>query len=417
MNTYICTECGWKISTNEVQYLCPIDKSVLDICIDFINIDSTFWTDDTEGGWDKSIWRYGQVIPTDVPPDSSGIVRHLGGTPFFRCPAIEEKKGPTVFIKDDTVMPSGSLKDRASAVVVADAIARKYSGIITASTGNAGVALAAMGAAANIATIILVPRSTPQAKISQMIAYGGNVILVEGSYSEAFDLVIEIVDEHGIYCRNTAYNPLTIHGKKTVSYEIAEQLGSIACQSGAHTFIAPDVILVPVGDGNIISGVYYGFNDLLEMGLIKSIPKLYGVQVSGSNAVAASFRRGDESVKGIIASTKADSISADRPADGNRALRSVISSTGGFVTVDEDDIDNCVLQLASRTGVFAEKSASIVYGGLQILYEQGVVDETDKVVLLVTGNGLKTLNNKSEVELPTIDVNIGQLTEIISSII
>tara|TARA_Y100001970_G_scaffold291288_1_gene427865 strand:+ start:1725 stop:2978 length:1254 start_codon:yes stop_codon:yes gene_type:complete len=417
MNTYICNECGWRVSTSEVQYVCPIDKGVLDICIDFSNIDGTLWTKDTESSWDKSIWRYAQVIPTDVPPDSSGIVRHLGGTPFFRCPAIEGEKGPSVFIKDDTLMPSGSLKDRASAVVVADAIARKSPGIITASTGNAGVALAAMGAAANIATIILVPRSTPQAKISQMIAYGGNVILVEGSYSEAFDLVVEIVDEHGIYCRNTAYNPLTIHGKKTVSYEIAEQLGCIERESVEYGFVAPDVVLVPVGDGNIISGVYYGFKDLLELGLIKSIPKLYGVQVSGSNAVAAAFRRGDKSVKGIIASTKADSISADRPADGNRALRSVINSGGDFVTVDEDDIDSCVLQMASRTGVFAEKSASVVYGGLQILYEEGVIGETEKVVLLVTGNGLKTLNNEVEIDLPIIDVNIRQLTKVLSFII
>lgn len=193
----------------------------------------------------------------------------IGNTPLYEINKIDGRDfGFKIFLKDDSQNPTYSFKDRASATVSAYAKENAIKTIITASTGNAGSSLAGVCASQEQRAVILVPESAPLAKLTQILMYGAVLIPVKGNYDDAFDLSIEATKEYGWYNRNTAFNPLTIEGKKTVSYELFEQLN----------LNIPDRIFVPVGDGCIISGVYKGFEDLLELGFIERMPVIVMVQ-------------------------------------------------------------------------------------------------------------------------------------------
>lgn len=285
-------------------------------------------------------------------------------------------------------MPTGSLKDRASAVVVQRARAIHAERILTASTGNAGVALAAMARCANLEAIVLVPESAPRAKLAQLAVFGARVIRVRGSYDDAFALSEAAAQAFGWYCRNTGQNPFTVEGKKTVSFEIAEQLAGLS----GHVrlgFRAPDRVVVSVGDGNILVGVHKGFRELHALGWIERVPKLLGVQAAGSSPIARAWERGDDVIHEVVTSTLADSIAAGRPADGERALRAVRSTDGAFVIVDDTEILAAIPALGDGAAVFAEPAAAAAFAGLEKAVSRGMIDPSEEVVVLITGSGLK----------------------------
>jgi len=253
--------------------------------------------------------------------------------------------------------------------------------VTTASTGNAAAALAAVAASVGQPATILVPSAAPEAKIAQLLAYGATVLLVDGSYDDAFELSMRAAERFGWYVRNTGVNPYMGEGKKTAALEIAEQMG----------WRAPDVVVVAVGDGCIIGGLHRGFRDLVELGWIEAVPRLIGVQAAGSDYLAQAWERDEDVVTkpAIRASTVADSIGAGLPRDRIKAMRAVRDSGGAFVRVPDDDILAAIPALAAGCGVFAEPAAAAALAGLEAAVADGLVARDERVVVLSTGTGLK----------------------------
>jgi threonine synthase len=289
-----------------------------------------------------------------------------------------------LWLKDESFNPTASLKDRASTIVIRHALEIEAQTVVTASTGNAGAALAGMAAALGRRAVVFAPRDAPQAKVAQLLVFGAQVLLVDGSYDDAVDLSLKTAEAFGWYCRNTGTNPFTLEGKKTAALEIWEAMFSGKIQIGAE----PLSVFVSVGDGNIISGLHKGFKDLHALGWLEQIPRLYGVQAEGSAAIARTFTSGSEVIQPVEARTLADSISVNSPGDGQRALRAVRETGGQYVTVTDEQILQAVAELG-RDGIFAEPAGAAGYAGLVAAVAQGLIDPKDPVLVINTGSGLK----------------------------
>jgi threonine synthase len=315
-------------------------------------------------------------------------------TPLYRTKRLGGEIGlQQLWIKDDGRNPTASFKDRASALVVVRAEEIDATTIVTASTGNAGAALAGMAAAAGMPAVILAPKSAPQAKVAQLLMFGARVYLVDGTYDDAFDLTLMAAETFGWYCRNTGYNPFTAEGKKTASFEICEQLTlelrGTKTKPENQSWDVPDALFVSVGDGNIISGLHKGFKDLLELNWIERIPRLFGVQAEGSAAVANAYFAGTETIEPVRAETFADSISVDLPRDGLRALRAATGSGGAYVSVSDAAIRSAMTAMARQEAIFAEPAGATAFAGLLAAKEHGLLSSDERIVVLNTGNGLK----------------------------
>ncbi|MFN2152381.1 MAG: threonine synthase, partial [Anaerolineales bacterium] len=287
----------------------------------------------------------------------------------------------SLWIKDESRNPTASFKDRASAILVARAREIGAEVVVTASTGNAGAALAGMSAAVGQKAVIFAPKTAPPAKVAQLLVYGAQVLLVDGNYDAAFDLSVAAADEFGWYCRNTGYNPFTAEGKKTAAFEIWEQ---VQLPKGNK----PLSVFVSVGDGNIISGLHKGFKDLQALGLLERMPRIFGVQSQGSAAIANAFNAGTEEIKPVAATTLADSISVDLPRDGLRAVRAATQTGGAYITVPDSEIIAAIAELG-KVGIFAEPAGATSYAGLVKAVHSGLLEPDDPVVVLNTGSGLK----------------------------
>mgnify|MGYP001497785109 FL=1 len=289
------------------------------------------------------------------------------------------------WLKDEGKNPTASFKDRASAIVVARSREIGADVVVTASTGNAGAALAGMAAAIEQNAVILAPKTAPAAKIAQLLIYGAQVVLVDGSYDDAFDLTIQASREFGWYCRNTGYNPFTAEGKKTAAFEIWEQV--------LRHFRAgnkPLCVFVSVGDGNIISGLHKGFKDLMALGWLERMPRLFGVQSELSSAVADAYLAGTEVITPVKATTLADSISVNLPRDGGRAVRAAVETEGAYIKVADADIIRAIIDLGAA-GIFAEPAGAAALAGLQKALAEGDLLEDDPVLVINSGNGLKDI--------------------------
>jgi threonine synthase len=318
----------------------------------------------------------------------------VGDTPLIEAPRLRDELGvPNLFLKDDTRNPSGSTKDRASLLVVAKAVEYGCNSVATASTGNAASALAAVAASANVRAIVFVPAAAPPAKLAQIQSYGGIVVPVDGSYDQAFELCSRACNEFGWYNRSTALNPFTIEGKKTAALEI----------SAAMESEAPDAILVPTGDGVILAGLAKGFRDLETGGLIERHPRLIAVQPEGSSAIVQAVRSGaDHAVSIPGASSAADSLTVEMPRNAIGCLAEIRASNGSGVTVSDDAILAAIARLAGATGVFAEPAGAAALAGLEAALEEGLVDRDERVVLMVTGSGLKDVDAAARA-LPAVE--------------
>jgi threonine synthase len=387
---YRCSICGKDYEPDEVTYTCPQDGGNLDVVLDIERIRSSTSVQEIEASRLISIWRYLPLLPIPDPGYEGTTLCAVGWTPLFAPPALRQAlELPNLWLKDDGRNPTASFKDRASAVVVARAQQIGAEVAITASTGNAGAALAGMAAAAGLPAMILAPKTAPAAKVAQLLIFGARVLLVDGTYDEAFDLSLEAAKEFGWYCRNTGYNPFTAEGKKTAAFEICEQFTDAVGARNGHAWQVPDAVFVSVGDGNIISGLHKGFKDLKALGWIERLPRIIGVQSTGSAAVYNAFVDGTEDIVSVRADTLADSISVDLPRDGLRALRAATQTGGAYVAVEDADILAAMRDLARRAGVFAEPAGATAYAGLVQARETGLVDPEDRILVLNTGNGLK----------------------------
>ncbi|MGA9532671.1 MAG: threonine synthase [Anaerolineales bacterium] len=385
-----CSLCGHEYEPAEVTYTCPEDGGNLDVLLDYDRIRSDSSPESIEGTSERSIWRYLPLLPIDDPGHNGTPLRSVGWTPVYEAPALRQSLAlPNLWVKDDGRNPTASFKDRASAVVVGRAQEIGAERVVTASTGNAGAALAGMAAAAHMPATIFAPKTAPPAKVAQLMIFGASVFLVEGSYDQAFDLSIQASEEYGWYCRNTGYNPFTAEGKKTAAFEICEQLTAATSGRSAAKWRAPQVVFVSVGDGNIISGLHKGFKDLLALGWIDSIPRLYGIQAVGSAAIYNAFEAGTETIEAVSADTLADSISVDLPRDGLRALRAATETGGAYLAVDDGAILEAMRELAVEAAVFAEPAGATAYAGLRQAVAADLIDPEETILVLNTGNGIK----------------------------
>jgi len=378
-----CISCEQEYDPAQVDYTCPACgplAGTLDIVYDFASLSDVFTIDLLKERRGSTIWRYHELLPIcDV---SCQVPIPVGSTPLYRLDGDLGFALPSlVLIKDDTRMPSGSTKDRATAIAIARAREKNAPAIAAASTGNAASSLAMFAARAGLPCYIFAPATAPPAKLVQIRAHGAKLLAVEGSYDQAFDLCLEVCEERGFYNRNTAINPYLGEGKKTLALEIWEQFG----------YQAPEAVMVPVGDGCIIGGIYKGFSDLLDLGLIERIPRLIGVQAAGSAALTECWELGEDRCSPAATRTIADSISVSMPRDQLKALRAVRKSDGFFITVTDKAITEAMALLSARAGILVEPAAAAPLAGLKKAMEIGKIAADEQIVLVHTGHGLKDI--------------------------
>lgn len=395
-----CSGCGKTFLPSPELYLCPDcsnsnntispPKGVLKAIYDYESIAKS-----KAGVIRNSFW---DLLPINKRTSLPKL--RIGDTPLYKFDKIDAEPLPfELYLKDDSQNPTFSFKDRASSVVSAYAKENGINTIVVASTGNAGSSLAGVCASQEQKAIIMVPKSAPQAKLTQIVMYGATIIPIDGTYDMAFDLSIEATKEFGWYNRNTAFNPLTVEGKKTVSFELFLQLSRLI----------PDYIFVPVGDGVIISGVYKGYEDLLKVGLIDHMPTIVAVQAAGSSNLIENIGKPNFSIK--PSHTIADSISVDVPRNFYMAQSFIIKYQGEHLSVTDEEIVEASKILARNTGIFAEPAAATAYAGLLNYYKLNKFYSKQKVVVLLTGSGLKDLKAvSSAISIPNaIEPTINEL--------
>lgn len=401
-----CLVCGAEYGVDEALYVCPKhgDDGILDVQYNYGKIKGRISPQALSAGGPRSIWRYSPLLPVDplilVGLHDQRLPAHplfsVGWTPLYRSPKLAGRVGVAeVYVKNDGLMPSASFKDRASAVAILKALELGREVVSGASTGNAASSLATLSASLGIKNIIFVPATAPQAKIAQLLVYGATVLAVDGSYDQAFDLCLAASKAYGWYNRNTAYNPYMTEGKKTAAYEICEQMG----------WQVPERIFVGVGDGCIIGGLHKGFKDMLALGWIDHLPCLMGVQAAGSSSLYEAWIQNTDplDMTPIEAHTVADSICAGLPRDRIKAMRAVVETNGAFVSVSDEEILAAMPILARDAGVFAEPAGAAPYAGLVKAASWGSVAAHERVVVLVTGNGLKDVSSAIQaVGRPTV---------------
>jgi threonine synthase len=395
-----CVICKRLYQPDEVAYVCPQhgNEGILDVEYNYGVIQQRLQQRSPVAAWEqKGMFAYRPFLP--LADDTVEPPLLIGATPLYAAPRLAAACGVAqLWVKDDGRNPTASFKDRASALAVMKAQEVGAEIITTASTGNAAAALAGCAASVGQKSVIFVPAAAPPAKIAQLLAYGATVLLVEGSYDAAFDLCLEATAAFGWYCRNTAYNPYMAEGKKTVVYELYDQLEardwSLETKPVSNLLSPITHIFVSVGDGCIISGVYKGLVDLAGIGRLRQLPKVMGVQAAGSAFLYDAWLH-DEDVfrkQPVPTHTIADSISAGLPRDRVKAMRAVRESNGAFIKVSDEEILAAIPTLAQGCGVFAEPAAAAAYAGLQKASQGGVIEAEARVALLITGNGLKDVD-------------------------
>ncbi|MCA9893767.1 MAG: threonine synthase [Anaerolineae bacterium] len=395
-----CVLCGRRYEDDQLHYSCPHcgEAGTLDILYDYDSLRASLDRDGLKHDFTTNAWRYRDLLPIasdgPVPPLSLSV----GWTPLYDAPRVADVLGvKQVSLKDDGRNPTGSLKDRASALVTARAMAANIPIVSTASTGNAAAALAGIVASVpDMQAVIFVPATAPEAKIAQLLVYGAHIVLVEDSYDVAFDLCMQTCLEQNWYSRNTGVNPYTTEGKKTVALELAEQLN----------WQVPDAVVVSVGDGSIISGIYKGFWDLYQLGWIERMPRIIGVQAVGSSPLVAAWETNTpgEAMLPVEAHTIADSISAGLPRDRVKALRAVRETGGAYVAVSDEDIVAAIPELAQLSGVFVEPAAAAAFAGARIAVQSHHINPDDHIALVLTGNGLKDVRTAQKSVQPVASV-------------
>ena len=391
MNGYQCFACSATQATAYEGFLCPACGGNLDVSYDYDEAATRI--DEGFSNGSNDLFRFAALLPLRQPRPPFEL--RVGGTPLYQVRPLAEMNGMSrLYLKDETLNPSASLKDRASAVTIGRAVDVGAGVVSVASTGNAGSSLACLAAAAGLASVVFVPANAPVAKLTQMLVFGARVLAVRGNYDDAYDLCLTASAEFDWYNRSTGYNPFTREGKKTCAYEIWQDLGGRV----------PDRIVVSTGDGNTLSAIWKGWCELKSVGLIGTLPRIDCVQSRASAAISETVRQvrneaGREPdwstlvVKQVNASTIADSISVNRPRDGLAAVKAVIQSGGEAVTVADHEILAAIPEMARATGVFGEPAAATPWAGLKQMILQRRVDPKEVVVCIVSGSGLKDISN------------------------
>ena len=375
-----CVKCGklYEATPNLTNCSCG---GILDIVYDYDYIKANLTKEKLAARRDNSMWRYRELLP--VEEDTPNTPLRVGWSPLYGADRLAKQLGiKKLYVKDDGINPTASLKDRASAMAVAKAREAGAEVIACSSTGNAASSLAGNAAAAGLKTYIFVPSRAPKGKVAQLMTFGATVISVQGSYEDTFELSKAAIDRWGWYNRNAAINPYLSEGKKTVALEIMEQLD----------WQVPDYIAISVGDGCTIAGLWKGLKDLHAIGFIDRLPRLISAQAEGCCPLNRAIETG-EPWRPMEENTLADSIAVGVPRNADKALMAIRESNGVTVNVSDEEIMAAQKLLGRTCGVFGEPAGVTGAAGLKKLCEEGRIEPDATVVSVVTGNGLKDVAN------------------------
>lgn len=387
-----CSVCGREHARDHAGWVCDrcgLD-GILDAVYDYAAVARALDAADPFPARGRpDLWRFAPLLP--LAPAAPHAAWSLGDTPLHAPERLRAALGlPGLLLKDDTGLPSASLKDRAAAIGLVHALHAGATHAACASTGNAAASLAVLAARAGLPATIFVPAAAPAAKLAQLVVHGAEVVRVDGTYDEAFELSLREIAARGWYSRNCAHNPILVEGKKTAALEIALALGRRA----------PDAVFVPVGDGCIVSATGKAFAELAELGLIARRPRLFGVQAAGAAPLARAWAAAPEPVRldgravlaavaPLAAATVADSIAVGIPRNRVKAWRQVAAAGGAFLSVPDEAILEAVRLLARLAGVWAEPSAAAALAGIIAARDAQLIRPDETVVALITGHGLK----------------------------
>lgn len=375
-----CIRCGKEYEATPNVTTCDCG-GILDIIYDYDYIKANFTKETLKNRQDPTMWRYRELLPVEESTEAPPL--RVGGSPLYEEPRLAAQLGlKKLWVKDDGLNPTASLKDRASAMAVAKAREAGAEVIACSSTGNAASSLAGNAAAAGLKTYIFVPSRAPKGKVAQLMTFGATVISVQGTYEETFELSKAAIDRWGWYNRNAAINPYLSEGKKTVALEIMEQLN----------WQVPDYIAISVGDGCTIAGLWKGLKDLYAIGFIDRLPRLISAQAAGCCPLNRAIAE-NKPWEPMEENTLADSIAVGVPRNAEKALMAIRESNGLVVNVTDEEIMAAQKLLGRTCGVFGEPAGVTGTAGVKKLCEQGAIGAKDTVVSVVTGNGLKDVAN------------------------
>lgn len=392
-----CTLCHKEYSNFELL-TCPScgEKGILEVNYDYQEMRKVVTKEYFDNNHLHSMLRYSPMM--SIESKKFGALR-VGWTPLYHSLNIAAKLGmKDLFFKDEGLNPTGSLKDRASLVACLKAIEFDKGVICCSSTGNAASSLAGNAAKLGLKSVIFVPKRAPLGKLVQLGIYGANIVKIDGDYKDTFIASKEVIDKFAFYNRNAAINPHLVEGKKTVSLEISEQLG----------FSDIDNVVVSVGDGCTIYGVYKGFYDLYNLGIIKKIPRIIGVQSAGCSPFYNAWIASSSLVE-TEENTIADSIAVGIPRNPVKGLKAISETNGMFITVTDKEILDAMSELGKEEGIFAEPAAAASYAGLVKGVREGKINRQESTVVIITGNGLKDQNNASKNIAEVIEMTTNEI--------
>lgn len=389
-----CRECGREFPP-EALHVCDFCFGPLEMAYDYEQLARTVTRERVEAG-PRTIWRYRDLLPvTDAVPVDLGA----GCTPLVRADRLAAELGlGELWLKDDTANPTGSFKDRVVSVALTKARELGFKVAACASTGNLANSVAAHAARAGMASIVFVPEDLERAKIVTTAIYGGVLVAVRGSYDDVNRLCAELTSEHPAWAfANVNLRSYYAEGSKTLAFEMAEQLG----------WRAPDHVVVPVGSGSQLTKVAKGFQELGKVGLLDEVPevRISGAQAAGCSPVATAFEQGTDAIRPVRPQTIAKSLAIGNPADGWYALQAVRNSGGALAAVTDAEVLEAIGLLARSEGIFAETAGGVTIATLAKLAQQGVVRSDERVVAIVSGHGLKTVEALADTVGPTVTID------------
>lgn len=375
-----CTLCGETYNYNAGIYTCSKHEGtdgILEVKYDYDIINNSF-EEDINGSIDSQ-WKYRAFLPID--DDADPVTLGEGGTELFTAPQLSEELGVKTLVKDDGRNPTGVLKDRATSIAVTKASHAGRAVVTCASTGNAAASLAGYSARAGLDCRIFVPGDAPEEKLAQPLIYGADVLAVDGTYDQAYDLSLKATEKFGWYNRNAAINPFQVEGKRTVGHELAEQTQNNV----------PDWVVFSMGDGCTIYSGWKGYKEFNKLGFVSDTPKMLGIQAEGASAIHDTFH--NHGTTDDIVKTVADSISVGRPRNTVKACRALEESGGTSVVVSDDEILQAEKLLGSTEGIYAEPAGAAPVAGIRKALSKGIIETDETVVSVVTGYGLKDTNS------------------------
>ncbi len=389
-----CRECGRQYPA-EALHVCEYCFGPLEVAYDYERIAAVVSRERIAAG-PRSIWRYRDLLPVE---DATPVDLGAGFTPLVRADRLAAELGlGELWIKDDTANPTGSFKDRVVSVALTKARQLGFKVAACASTGNLANSVAAHAARAGLASVVLIPSDLESAKITMTAVYGGTVVAVRGTYDDVNRLCAELTSEHPSWAFvNINVRSYYAEGSKTLAFEVAEQLG----------WQAPDHVVVPIASGSQLTKVAKGFAELVEVGLLDGPApvRVSGAQAAGCSPVATAFAEGSDDIRPVRPSTIAKSLSIGNPADGWYALRAIRDSGGSCAAVTDDEVIEGIRLLARTEGIFAETAGGVTIATLAKLAASGEVRPDERVVALVTGHGLKTVEALTSTFGPTVTID------------